>query len=341
LNARNLYQFNAEYRNYLKQLGANVLFAKTAMMRNLESVGVKSLYNKYRFRSLKDYTLVANVFNRRNIIGFDGEQVLLHSRCKYLLAHETQKNRFSVVLNFNENPYAISLFAFGQKSIDISYNKAAIDQKSVSFPKTIQLDNNHGVITLTREAMAVCVELNNDLRICCYEDSSSCTVATTRWFTGKLNGLLGNTNKNVESIKEQDWYLSNTCKQQASFVLKPASREVIEQCQSLFGQKQSAMMKDALMAIRPQGWLKMCETVLTADLKAKCILLKSFNHFAEQQKVHVEPPKECYTCQQLKSNKYVAGQSVIKTDVSLKTNVEKGSDYVFLTMPCDKKTIFN
>jgi hypothetical protein len=337
LNARNLYQFNAEYRNYIKQIGENILFVKTAMMRNnLASMGgVKSLYNKYRFRSLKDYTLVANVFNRRNIIGFDGEQILVQTRCKYLLTHETQKNRFSVVLNFNENAYAISLFAYGQqKSIDISYNKAAIDQKPVSFPKTIQLNDNNGVITLTRENQAVCAELNNDLRVCCYEDSSSCTIATTRWFTGKLNGLLGNTNKNVEKLQEHEWYLDSACKAQTSYVQKVATKEVSEQCHALFGQK-SAQMKDALMAIRPNGWLKMCETVLTADSKVKCILLKSFRHYAEQQNVDVEPPKECYSCQ-LKSSKYLAGESVSKSVASLKTNFEKGSDYVFLTLPCNK-----
>ncbi len=71
----------------------------------------------------------------------------------------------------------------------------------------------NGFITVTKTNVGVCVEVNHDLKVCCYEDSNSCTVATTRWFTGKLNGLLGKANNNpTDSIIESDWYLDRTCK---------------------------------------------------------------------------------------------------------------------------------
>ena len=152
---------------------------KSSLLRNLDGISLRALINKYKYRSLDDYTLVGNVYNRRNVIGFDGEQTLLQSKCRYLLAHETHKNRFSVVLNFNDNPYLISVFAYGQKPIDISYNKVAIDSNPVSLPQTVQMGEN-GIITVTKNNVGVCVEVNNDLKVCCYEDSMSCTVATTR-----------------------------------------------------------------------------------------------------------------------------------------------------------------
>lgn len=247
LNARNLYQFNAEYRNYLKLMSENVLSIKSSLSRNTDGMSIKALINKYKYRSLDDYTLVGNVFNRRNIIGFDGEQTLLQSKCRYLLAHETHKNRFSVVLNFNDNPYIISVFAYGQKPIDIGYNKVAIDSKSVSIPQTIMLGEN-GLITVTKTNVGVCVEVNSDLRVCCYEDSMSCTVATTRWFTGKLNGILGNVNKNVETVEESKWYLDNTCSFPNRNLLRPTN-EVVKQCYSLFGKQSKSLMRDALMVL--------------------------------------------------------------------------------------------
>ena len=80
----------------------------------------------------------------------------------------------------------------------------------------------------------------------------------------------------------------------------------------------------------------MCESALTADPKAKCTLLKAFDHFADEQRIDIEPPSECYTCD-LKTRKYTAGETVISEESRLTSNFEKGTDYVFMTLPCDKK----
>lgn len=80
----------------------------------------------------------------------------------------------------------------------------------------------------------------------------------------------------------------------------------------------------------------MCESALTADSKAKCTLLKAFEHYTDQQSVDIEPPNECFTCD-LKSNKYIAGESIGNDQARLTSNFEKGSDYVFMTLPCDNK----
>ncbi len=338
LNARTLYQFNAEYRNYVRQVGDWVLFFKSMLIRDLKSMSVAGLYNKYRMRSLRDYTLVGNVFNRRNLIGFDGEQTVLQSKCTYLLAHETHKNRFSVVLNYNDYQYPITVYAYGQKVVDISYNKAAIDQKSISFPQIVRFGEN-GNMTISRLNSGVCVELNHDLRVCCYEDSQSCTIATTRWFTGKLNGLLGNVNKNIERIQENTWYLEKTCRFQ-QMPVRMVTNEVVEQCNTLFGNTRYSMIGQTVMAIEQQGWQRMCETALTADPKAKCILLKAFEHFVDQQNICFEPPNYCYSCN-LKGTKYLVGQSAKKVESVSTTNFENGSDFVFLTLRCNNTQYFD
>ncbi len=226
----------------------------------------------------------------------------------------------------------ISVFAYGQKSVDISYNKAAIDQKPISLPYTVNLGGENGVLTVTKTNVAICIELNHDLRVCCYEDSNSCTVATTRWFTGKINGLFGKANNNpTDDISEADWYLDSTCKFPNS-KMKGSSMEAIKTCHATFGKHRKALFSNAIMAIRPNGWQKVCEAVLTNDPKAKCLLMKAFDHHADQEKVTIEAPNECFTCA-ANSKQYNIGQSISnKADSS----IEKGSDYVFLTLPCDK-----
>ena len=149
LFARNLYQFNAEYRDYVRKFGENLLFVKRSLARSIDGISLRALINKYKYRSARDYTHVASVYNKRNVIGFDGEQKTLQSKCRYLLAHEMHKNRFSVVLNFNDSPYLISVLAYGQKSIDLGFSKAAIDSKPVSLPQTIKLGEN-GFIAVTK-----------------------------------------------------------------------------------------------------------------------------------------------------------------------------------------------
>ena len=245
LYAKNLYQFNHEYRDYVRKAGNNFLMLKRNLVRsNLGGIGLKSLINKYKYRSLTDYTLVATVFNRRNIIGFDGESVTLQSRCKYLLAHELHKNRFSVVLNFDkQTQYPITVYAFGQ-SFDIGYNGAAVAEESIALPRHVDLGYN-GALSVTKTVNGVCVELNHDMQVCCYDDSKSCTVAATRWFTGKLDGLLGRADSNEQEIKQEDWFLDSTCKNPHAKTRLPTEKAV-KACYQLFGGHRKAFFRNAI-----------------------------------------------------------------------------------------------
>ena len=246
LYAKTLYQFNHEYRDYVRKASQNFLALKRNLVRsNLGGLGIRSLINKYKYRSLNDYTLVATVFNKRNIIGFDGEHAILQSRCKYLLTHEVQKNRFSVVLNFEKDAdYPITVSAFGQ-SVDIGYSGASVDGASSSLPRQFDLGNNNGVLAVRKTVDGVCAELNHDLSVCCYDDSKSCTVAATRWFTGKLDGLLGRADSNIKNIKQEDWYLDNKCKYRNQKSRLP-SIEAVQTCYQMFGRHRRAVFKNAI-----------------------------------------------------------------------------------------------
>lgn len=207
-------------------------------------MGIKALINKYKYRSLSEYTMVAHVFNKRNIIGFDGESVILKSRCKYLLAHETHKNRFSVVLNFDRSKYPISVYAYGQKSVDIGYSDAAVQDVATSLPRYFDL-GEHGSLSVKRVNDAICVELNHDLKVCCYDDSKSCTIAVTRWFTGKLNGLLGKADNSPSNIISEDWFLDNECKASNSALRLP-TESAVKTCYSVFGRHRKATFRNAI-----------------------------------------------------------------------------------------------
>jgi len=100
------------------------------------------------------------------------------------------------------------------------------------------------------------------------------------------------------------------------------------------------MIGQTVMAIEQQGWQRMCETALTADPKAKCILLKAFEHFVDQQNICFEPPNYCYSCN-LKGTKYLVGQSAKKVESVSTTNFENGSDFVFLTLRCNNTQYFD
>lgn len=65
LYARNFYQFNAEYRDFVQKIGQRVLSVKRNLVRSVDAISLRGLINKYKYRSLKDYTLVANVYNKR------------------------------------------------------------------------------------------------------------------------------------------------------------------------------------------------------------------------------------------------------------------------------------
>ena len=245
LNAKNLYQFNAEYRNYLIEFGERVISYKLNKVRsNLGGIGVRALINKYKYRSLSDYTVVGHVFNKRNIIAFDGESIVLQAQCRYLLAHETQKNRFSVVLNFDKSKYPISVFAYGQKSVDISYDSAAINGEPTAMPRSIAL-GEHGQMVVTKNNQGVCVELDSELKVCCYDDSKSCTVAATRWYTGKLNGLLGKADNNIERINQADWFLKDTCTFPNANLKKP-TEIAVKTCYSMFGRHRQSLFRNAI-----------------------------------------------------------------------------------------------
>ena len=123
---------------------------------------------------------------------------------RYLLAHETKKIEFSVVLNFEKKhrqDFPITIFAYGLH-IDLGYDRATVYDAKVALPQRLAA----GRVFISRGVESVCVEVKKDLRVCCYDDSKSCTVATTRWYVGRLNGLLGKADNDAGHIKQQDWY---------------------------------------------------------------------------------------------------------------------------------------
>ena len=246
LQAKNLYQFNHEYRDYVRQTGARFLQLKANLVRaNLAGLSVKSIVNKYKLRKLTDFTLVANVFNRRNVIGFDGESVTLQSRCKYLLAHDVHKNRFSVVLNYDKNTdYPLTVHAYGQ-SVDIGYAGAAVADQAVALPRHVALGGDNGEMSVRKTTSGVCVQVNGDLQVCCYDDSKSCTVAATRWFTGKLDGLLGRADSSAQEIDQADWFLDSSCKNPNAKLRLP-TQEAVRTCYDLFGRHRRAFFRDAI-----------------------------------------------------------------------------------------------
>lgn len=339
LNAKNFYQFNQEYRDYLRKAGANFLKVKGNLVRsNLGGMGIKALVNKYKYRSLSDYTVVGHVFNKRNMIGFDGEAVVLQSRCRYLLAHETKRNSFSVILNFekkDKQDFPISVHAYGSKSVDIGYDRAAIDDVNVALPHVMPLGEDNGFLSVTRHADSVCVEVNKDLKVCCYDDSKSCTVATTRWFKGRLNGLLGKADSDADTIDQQDWYLSNRCRYPNARSRK-SSDEAERTCYGLFGRHRAATFKNALQAVNPDSWRSVCESVLTASIKYKCVIIRAFVHHAQVMNVHVNVPNDCMYCK-IGSNNYAVGQSVPAYAAGYESNFASGSDVVLVKLPCNRQ----
>ena len=122
---------NAEYRDRVRRAGKITLFLKGNLVRDLESLGLRALINKYRYRSIASgYTIVGSVYNRRNVIGFGGEAVVLLSRCTYLLAHEMSKNRFTVLLNFNEKTPVLSVYLYGQGPFHVAPNGVSLNDQA-------------------------------------------------------------------------------------------------------------------------------------------------------------------------------------------------------------------
>ncbi len=217
------------------------------------NLGLVSLLNEYKYRPLGEYGLVASVFNRRNVVGFDGRSVTLQSRCRYLLAHETYKNRFSVILNLDKSSqYAVSVHSAGVW-VHIGYAGAAVGEESVSveLPRRVVIKDGQGEVNVRRRMKGVCVEVNKDLEVCCYEDSKSCTLAVSRWFTGKLVGLLGRGDSDFGQVEQADWFLDGDCRKNAAARTKATSEEAVKVCNGLFGTQEKAHFKNAVSVCKP------------------------------------------------------------------------------------------
>lgn len=247
-NARNLYQFNAEYRDTLRRLANRVLSVKANLLRNIQGANLRSLINKYKPRSLTDYTMLAHIFNRRNLVTFNDESKLLKSKCKFLLTHELTTNQFSVILNSYTDKEWLSVSAYGQPAIEISPNSASINKRPLSFPHVVELKDKNARIIVTRTPNSVSLEVNKDLLVTCYEDSKSCTIALTRWYTGKVNGLLGKSNHNADNVEEDYWFLDSSCRM-PNFQMRNPSDQVVKICYSIFGKHRKAVFRNAIQVI--------------------------------------------------------------------------------------------
>ena len=291
-NAHTLYQFNAEYREYVRVLANRVSTIKGNFIRDTGAFGLRALWNKYKLRSLRSWTMIGHVYNRRNVLAFNGELNQLKSKCRFLLAHELSRNQFSVILNNNDQVGIISVSAYGQPAIDINGNQAFIDNKAIALPHVLNLEAKKAQISVRRTHNSVSVQVNDDLLVTCYEDSKSCTVALSRWYTGKVNGLLGRSRHDLANVEEKYWFLDSQCKL-VTGVNKTPSEEAVKVCYGVFGKHRFSSFRDALVAIKPNGWQKLCESAVNADANAKCTVMKAFTHHARNYQIEVREPNEC------------------------------------------------
>ncbi len=290
-NAFTLYQFNAEYRDRLREMAERLLSVKTSILRGLSRYSFRALINKYKPRSLNSYTMVASVYKRRNVLAFNGELRVLKSKCRFLLAHELSKNQFSIVLNNNDEEEWISVSAYGQPLISVGPTRATLNKKTLTLPY------NQNRVSVRRVHNGVSLEVNNDLQVTCYEDSNSCTIALTRFYTGKVNGLLGQSNQDLNTrLDESYWFLDSKCTavtQQT--VLKSPSQEAVKTCYTFFGKHRRAVLRDAFQVVRPNGWQRVCENALNLNSSVinRCSLLRAFVNHARLRQVEVNEPNEC------------------------------------------------
>jgi hypothetical protein len=250
LNAHSLYQFYAEYRESVRATSNRIQSLKGSLLRNTAGYSLRSLWNKYKYRSFRAYTMIGHVFNGRNVITFNGEFKPLQATCKVLLAHDLVKNQFTVVLNENKKSGGvISVSAYGQPAIEISGKQAFVNDKSVSLPYSVSVASKSAQINVRRTNNGVSVEVNKDLLVTCYEDSNSCTVALTRWYTGKVSGLLGESTQNLANGNEDYWSLGGGCTASAGSVKKPTD-DAVRACYSLFGKHRKSPFKNAFTVIK-------------------------------------------------------------------------------------------
>jgi hypothetical protein len=64
------------------------------------------------------------------------------------LAHDTSKNKFSVVLNYNEDKSPLSLYLHGKTPLHLSAEGLKQEAKSLSLPWKLKTDS--GVINASR-----------------------------------------------------------------------------------------------------------------------------------------------------------------------------------------------
>lgn len=241
LNADNLFKLIAEYRNELKEIANEILESKMEDFKEPEEkISLYDLYNKEE----NNFKIVGHVFNRRNILTFNGESKTLKSKCKYLLTHELTKNKFSVILNQNTDNTFLGISALGQPLIEITDQKAFINGKQIALPYLNDVQDK-GRILVKKNLNSISVQVNNDLLVICYQDSKSCSISLNNWFTGKVNGLLGRSSFNLDNVNEDYWYLDKTCKL-PNIQLKKFTNDSLKVCYSIFGKNEKSIFKNAV-----------------------------------------------------------------------------------------------
>ncbi len=193
--------------------------------------------------------MIGHVYNKRNVLAFNGELRQLKAKCNYLLAHELAKNQFTVMLNNNDGKKGvISVAAYGQPAIEINGKQAFVNDNAISLPHRVDIAAKSAQINVRRIHNGVSIEVNKDLLVTCYEDSNSCTVGITRWYTGKVSGLLGESTQDLSHPNEENWYLDSTCKLPV-VANKASSPEAVKTCYALFGEHKKSQLRDAFLVI--------------------------------------------------------------------------------------------
>ena len=231
--ASNLYQLRTESRNDVRRFAAALESIQSlSLMQPIELLSLEAVNNRYKYRTVRHgYSSVGTVYNKRNIIGFGGEFESIHTQSRYLLAHDMTENRFSIILNNSSQSDILSIYLYGKGPIGISYEKVTYNNTLVSLPFEIKHEN--GEINIGRSNNGICVNSNNDITVCCYQESTSCSIALSKWWYGKVNGLLGNSNNYPQKLRQEDWSVNKVDFRKA--VLKPSTEEAVEKCSKYFG----------------------------------------------------------------------------------------------------------
>jgi len=338
LKSQNLYQFYAEERKAIRMLGQSVLTVKgDFLLRSLTTLRPKSIINKFHYRPLRTFSLVGTVFKRRNVIAFNGESTLLKAKCSYLLTHELRRNEFSVVLNPADSDSVLTVGA-GGKLVELSYTSAKVDGQSVALPYRASISDERE-LTITRNAQGVCTQVDSDARICTDSEAQACHIGVTRWYKGKLNGLLGQSQHKNEHFEDQSyWFADSTC-QASSATMKSPSDAARETCYRLFADDPRAVFGVTFSSIRPQGWREACERAVTNSAEAKCQLIKAFVGAARLRRVSVSVPNdECAdkcTLPDQSADKKRVNERLTSAEASGR-NPEQ-FDIVYVVLPCPKE----